>query len=249
MADGSELSGPALAREKANDYRNTVILQVVLFLVVLLLEDMSRLVGFPLNEQFLEVLFHLMVAVYMGLLWDMLRNFTRQRWVSRAVLATLIGAFFTLFVLDVFLGKAQFEAVGLRLFCHFAIFSVEMVTIVFAINDLFRGPRTAVDKLWGSACIYFMSALAFTSVYYSVLLINPLAFGRELSADSWALFEALYLSLNSLVGLDTVYPDSIRLVRNLVLTEGVWSELYMVLLIGRLLTKEDDLARSSQEKG
>ncbi len=92
-------------------------------------------------------------------------------------------------------------------------------------------------------------ALAFTSVYYSVLLINPLAFGRELSADSWALFEALYLSLNSLVGLDTVYPDSIRLVRNLVLTEGVWSELYMVLLIGRLLTKEDDLARSSQEKG
>lgn len=239
LGDGQELSGQALAQEKRNDYRKTVAFQVILLLTVLILDDLFKLIGLPLSEQFLELVFHLLVAIYMGLLWDILRNFTKKRWLTRTVLGILAVAFLTLFFIDVVLGRTQFQAVGARLVCHLSILGVELLTILYAIGDLFKGPRTAVDKLWGSACIYFMSALAFSSVYYSVLLMDPMAFGRELTSDSWALFEAVYLSLNSLVGLDTVYPDATRLVRNLALTEGVWSQLYMVLLIGRLLTKEE----------
>jgi len=52
-------------------------------------------------------------------------------------------------------------------------------------------------------------------------------------------FESMYLSFNALVGLDTSYPNASRLVRNLALIEGLWSQLYLVLLIGRLLTPSE----------
>ena len=128
----------------------------------------------------------------------------------------------------------------IRVLCHLGLTLVMVVVIAYAIADLFRSPRNTVDKLWGSACIYFMSGIAFASVLYGILLIDPNAFGPGFDPSrDYGYIESLYLSFNSLVGLDTAYPDAIRLVRNTALLEGAWGQLYLVLLIGRVLAPQE----------
>lgn len=240
-----ELSAPAygrwLAKEKRRDYRNAVLVQVLMMGSELLLEDTMQLVGWPLSLGFLKFFFYALSGIYLLLLWDMLRNFTLRRWLTHGVLGTLIVAFCSLFMVDVVLGGGEHQHAQLRFVCHFAFLLVQVVVIGFALRDLFQGSRRDEDKLWGSACLFFMSGFAFAGLFFCVLIKDPLAFGQPLPDTHWGLFEALYLSMTALIGLDNnAYQDCSRLVRNICLMEGAWSQLYMVLLIGRVMSGEGD---------
>lgn len=240
------MSGPLaaarslLVREKQKDYRNTVILQITILTVQLLLEDLLKLAGFNPPMWVLRPFFYGLSGIYLVFLWDLFRNFQPPRWLLRGCQVALILAFGVLVLLDVFLASGEYNKQGWRLACHLAVFGVQVVVISAALKDLFQGPRESADKLWGSACIYFMTGFAFAGFYYCVFLMNPLAFGKQLDSSAWGFFEALYLSLTTLIGLDNIYGDSIRLVRNATLVEGTWGQLYLVLLIGRLLAPEGE---------
>lgn len=241
MTEPAHTQDSWLSREKQRDYRNAVLLQVLILVSVLVLEDMAALFAWPLPVGVLKFFFYLLFGTYLLVLWDMLRNFTLKRWLTRAVLATLMLSFSALFFFDVVKGGTEQQHSHLRFFCHTMFFGVQVLVIGFALRDLFLGARRDVDKLWGSACLFFMSGFAFASLYFCVWLKDPLAFGHLLPETHWALFESLYLSLTALIGLDNnAYPDCSRLFRNINLLEGAWSQLYMVLLIGRLLTSDSE---------
>jgi hypothetical protein len=228
-----------LSQEKRRDYQKTVLLQLIILVCVLLLEDFCRLFAWPLPYTLLKLIFFGLFGLYLYALWDMLRNFTLRRWLIQAVATVIAGSLSTLFVVDVALDTTIRDYPTVRLLCHCALFLVQVVVAGFALRDLFSGSASEIDKLWGSACIFFMSGFVFGGLYFCVLLKDPLAFGQRLPEEYWGLFEALYLSLTALVGLDNnAYPDCTRLVRNIILMEGAWSQLYMVLLIGRLLSKD-----------
>lgn len=228
-----------LLQEKRRDYRWTVYVQMALLFSELALEDLARLFAWPIPLGLLKTLFFTLSGLYLLSLWDMLRNFTLKRWIIAGVLTTIGLAFSTLVVIDLFMSSTAQEHVGLRLACHLALWSVQMVVAGFALRDLFHGPGGDIDKLWGSACLFFMSGFVFTELYFCILIKDPMAFGHQLPLDYWGLFESLYLSLTALIGLDNnTYPDCSRLVRNLTLMEGAWSQLYLVLLIGRLMSKD-----------
>ena len=231
-----------LIREKQKDYRNTVILQIVILVVQLLIEDLFKLVGWAPPMTLLRPLFYALSGLYLIFLWDLFRNFQPPKWLMRSCQTAVLLAFACLVVLDVILGVGEVNGRGLRLASHLTVLAVQLVVVLAALRDLFRGPREAADKLWGSACIYFMTGFIFAGFYYSIFLVNPLAFGTKLSPDAWGFFEALYVSLTALVGMDNPYDQSIRLIRNTVLLEGTWGQLYLVLLIGRLLAPESEEA-------
>ena len=169
----------------------------------------------------------------------MLRNYTRSKVLVRLSYGLLGCAFLTMILVNLFFGPDLTHRPILRLVAHGILAAVQIEVIAFAIRDLFRGRHQSADRLWGSACIYFMSGFAFASLYATILMLEPAAFGKPLAPDAYVFFETMYLSFNALVGLDTSYPDATRLVRNLALLEGLWSQLYLVLLIGRLLTPEE----------
>jgi hypothetical protein len=232
-----------LTQEKNRDFRKTVLLQLVLLATVLLLEDLSRMFGWPIPVGGLKLLFFGLTGVYLYFLWDMLRNFTLRAWLIQGVFGLTTLAFLCLFLVDVMLGSSIAEYPDIRLACHTVLLGVQALVVGFALLHLLHGPQRDVDKLWGSACIFFMSGFVFGQLFFCVLLKDPMAFGHRLPDDYWGLFESLYLSLTALIGLDNnAYPDCSRLVRNIILLEGAWSQLYLVLLIGRLLSKEEPAA-------
>ncbi len=222
--------------EKKKDYRRAVLIQIVFLAFALMADEGLRLLGFPDRGFVFDAIFHVLGAIYLTALCDMLRNYTRSQWLVGASFLVLIVAFLIMVVVNLILSPSFSQRTTFLMLGHGMLALVQLEVIAFAIRDLFRSRHRADDRLWGSACIYFMSGFAFASLFATVLVVHPLAFGEKLPSEAYVFFETIYLSFNSLVGLDTSYPEATRLVRNLALVEGIWSQLYLVLLIGRLLT-------------
>ena len=234
--------------EKKKDYRRAVLLQILFLTASLLAADTLRLFHIEAGGFLFDTVFHGLAGIYLVALCDMLRNYTDSKLVV-SVSFGLLGVAFLILVAVNLIFSPSLDAAGLwRMVAHGILALIQLEVIAFAIRDLFRSRIRAADRLWGTACIYFMSGFAFASIYATILLMRPNAFGVPLDQEAYTYFETVYLSFNALVGLDTSYPQATRLVRNLCLVEGLWSQLYMVLLIGRLLTPGEG-GVSSQDSG
>jgi hypothetical protein len=231
----SEEETPAELEEKRKDYRNVVRVQLGLLLLALVGPDV--LPGGPRGPGWY---FYLGLSLaYMYLLWDLLRHLTRKAWIPRVVGIWMISIFVLgLTVNEVF--KVQGETFAAwNIFIHCAILAVEFLVMRMALVDLFTGTRTSADKIWASAAIYFMLGLAFANIFRMLHLGNPAAYGVAVNVDYTGYYEALNFSFSSLVGLDNAFPNSSHLFRNMRLLEGVLGQLYLVLLISRVLLTEE----------
>lgn len=225
-----------LAQEKLKDYRNTFILQAVLLVSMLTMKDVLNLIGLGRIENATWNVYLVLLAVYFYLLWDMLRNYATPRWLRRTALAIVVTTYAVNFVANGILNQ---QSVALNLGLFVAGLGIQALVMGYALGDLLQARRKTEDKLWGSACIYFMGGFAFATCYHILHLLDPGIFGVTMAADHLGLAEALYFSFNCLVGLDTAYPNAAHIVRNLAVLEGCWAQLYMVLLISRVLLPED----------
>jgi hypothetical protein len=236
MTEHPDIDSPQNEAEKKKDYRNAVFIQIAFLSLALLADDGLRLVGFGGRGVLFDSIFHVVGGIYLLALCDMLRNYTKAVWPVRISFALLAVAFSIMVGVNLIFEADYQTRTMLRMLAHSILALVQIEVIGFAIRDLFSSRHQASDRLWGSACIYFMSGFVFASLFATILMIEPSAFGERLAPDAYVFFETIYLSFNALVGLDTSYPEAKRLVRNLALVEGMWSQLYLVLLIGRLLT-------------
>jgi len=231
-------SGNELLREKQKDYRNVVIMQIVIVVSGLLMSE------FLINGSNLQIrklvitIFSGFGALYSFLLWDMLRNFTNQLWLIKLILIVLVAI-----VITGVLGEFPYYQIieinnrPLYLFIlHGALFPIEITIIGFAMRDIFSGKVLSPDKIWGAACIYLMIGISFGSLYDLIAILNPSSLGIKLELGMPSYTENIYYSFNVLGGLDTAYPNPINLVRNLGVIEAIWGNLFIVLIIGKLFT-------------
>ncbi len=241
------LSVNELLREKQKDYRNVVIMQIVIVVSGLLMSEFLSKESNPQVRKLVISIFSGFGAVYSFLLWDMLRNFTNQQWLIKLILIVLSAI-----VITGILGEFPYYQIieinnrPLYLFIlHGALFPIEVTIIGFAIRDIFSGKVLSPDKLWGAACIYLMIGISFGSLYDLISILNPSSLGVKLELGMPSYTENIYYSFNILGGLDTAYPNPIRLVRNIGVIEAVWGNLFVILIIGKLLT----MPRKSKKKG
>lgn len=228
----------ALIREKFRDYRNATFFQVALLLIALPLQDLLEDIGGPELARVAWFFFHAGVAGYAFFLVHILSHFTDRRDLLRATAALLVVAYAAGVVVNNtpalehlrFLGAGSF-IVGL---------GVQMMVVRFALRDVLVNRTHVWDKLWGSACIYLMVAFAFATLFHILQLLRPDLFGETVTADFETFYRAILLSLNSLFPVADVYPNASRLINNLRLLEGLWGQLYLVLLISGMLMPPDE---------
>jgi hypothetical protein len=232
------LNEEELQSEKLKDYRRVVSLQIIIVVFGMI---MSALFD-PGKKDFPGLLTNLLFSgfgvIYSFLLWDLLRNFTQNQYL-------IVSIFFTL-VLIVLVGLVvenpfvKIIAPDLRrpflLGIHGALFPIEILVIGFTIVDVFRGNFLSSERLWGAACIFLMIGISFASLYDLISIIHPGSLGVIIPLGLESYSECIYYSFNVLGGLDTAYPEPIKLIRNLGVIEAVWGNLFTVLIIGKLLT-------------
>jgi asparagine N-glycosylation enzyme membrane subunit Stt3 len=230
------LSRVELQREKLKDYRNIVLVQVIIVVFGLVLSE-------PLIEnsksdisKFIISIFSFFGAAYAFLLWDLLRNFTESRALVITILVVLSGIVVTGMLVE--FPYYQLVHVSDRqaylLAIHGLLFPIEITVIGFALRDIFSGEFMTSDKLWGAACIFIMIGISFGSLYDLITIMRPGSLGQNFELGLPNYSECVTYSFCILGGIDPGLAPA-RLIRNISVLEAVWGGLYGMLIIGKLL--------------
>jgi hypothetical protein len=179
-------------------------------------------------------------------MWDLLRNFTTQRWLINTYLGILVISIGT-----GILGEFPYYKIievsdrqSYLLVIHLLLFVIEVTVIGFAIRDIFTGDYLTPDKLWGAACIFLMIGISFGSLYDLLCIIRPGSLGEPVEMGLPSYSECVAHSMSILGGADPGHPNASKLIKNLSVIEAVWSNLFVVLIIGKLM----GLPRPPQEE-
>jgi hypothetical protein len=230
-------SGAERSREKQKDYRNVVIIQIIIIVFGLTLSEFLMEGSHSPAGKLVITVFSTFAATYAFLQWDLLRNFTSNKILIYTILVALI-AIIIAGVLEEFPYYTVIDVPNRQLyllFLHGFLFPIEVTVIGFAIRDIFSGEFLTPDKLWGAACIFLMIGISFGSLYDLICIIRPGSLGKDIELGFTNYSECVTYSLSILGGQDPGYPDSSRLIRNISVIEAVWSNLFVVLVIGKLM--------------
>jgi hypothetical protein len=225
------------SKEKQKDYRNTVILQILIVVLGLTLSEPVISDPYSSVSKLIISMFLTFSAIYFFLLADMLRNFTDNR-------VLILGTYIALAVLFFSGALVEFPYYQILhvpdrriflLFLHGLLFPIEVTIIGFAIRDIFSGGYLTPDKLWGAACVYLMIGISFGSFYHIIDMVAPASMGvtQELGLPNYS--ECIAYSFSVLGGVDSGTTGTSHFVRNVSVLEGIWGALYSMLIIGKLL--------------
>jgi hypothetical protein len=234
--------GDALMNEKQRDFRNVVILQISIIVSALLLKDGLDLMGMENSYVFRDFFFLALGGFYVMVLWDMLRNFTQSAFIIYTLFVVIVGTYILTLVTVNPLYKlfaTESEQQPYLLFIHSILFLVEGTTIYFAILDIFTGNKMSQEKLWGSACIYLMIAISFGSLYDLINILKPGSMGTPLAMGLESYTACVAYSMSILGGQDPPFQNAVPLIKGIGIVESVWGNLFIVLLVGRLLGQPD----------
>lgn len=229
--------GNELQREKQKDYRNVVLLQIVIIVLGLTLSEFVLQGTHTAAAKLVITIFSCFGALYSFLLWDLLRNFTSKRWLINLYLFILVASIGT-----GILGEFPYYTIlhvsdrqSYLLVIHSLLFLIEITVISFAIRDIFTGEFLTPDKLWGSACIFLMIGISFASLYDLLCIIRPGSLGEPVEMGLPSYSECVAHSMSILGGADPGHPNASKLIKNISIIEAVWSNLFVVLIIGKLM--------------
>jgi len=227
----------ALSLEKQRDYRNIVIVQVIIIVFGLTLTEFLSGGSRTAIAKPIITIFSVFGVTYAFLLWDLLKNFTESKFLIRLYFLILLGIT-VMGALVEFPYYTILEVPNRQLYLltiHGLLFPIEITVISFAIRDLFSGEFLSPDKLWGAACVFLMTGISFGSLYDLICIIRPGSLGKEIESGLPNYAECVTYSLSILGGADGGYPNVSRLIRNISVLEAVWSNLFVVLIIGKLM--------------
>jgi hypothetical protein len=230
------LSKLELQKEKAKDYRNVVVIQILLVVLGLvlyepLLEDSKSDIS-----KFIITLFSSFGALYAFLLWDLLRNFTNNGILIIVILILLLG----IVIAGILVEFPYYQLIQVDdrqtylLILHGVLFPIEVTVIGFGIRDLFSAGFITSDKLWGAACVFLMVGISFGSLYDLISIARPGSLGIDIELGLPNYSECVTYSFSVLGGVDSDLKPS-RLIKNISIIESVWGVLYAMLIIGKLL--------------
>lgn len=226
-----------LQREKQKDYRNIVTIQIIIIVLGLTLSDFLLSGSHTPGGKFVTTLFSFFGAVYAFLLWDLLRNFTKSKLLIDTIFVVLI-AIVVIGTLVEFPYYKILEVPDRQLYLlgiHSLLFPIEVTVISFAIRDIFTGEYLTPDKLWGAACVFLMIGISFGSLYDLICIIRPGSLGESIELGLANYGECVTYSFSILGGMDPGHPGALKLIRNISVIESVWGNLFVVLVIGKLM--------------
>jgi hypothetical protein len=229
-----------LAKEKLDDFKGVIVVQVCLIGAAMIVREVLHLVQVPEWDKISEILFFGILGFYTWRMWDMLRNYTRNRWLLIGLLVLIMGTYFEgLVVVNPFfplVTGTPFRIVTFIIMLTLMI--VEVSVIYFTVIEMFRREHMTVEeRLFGAACIYLIIGIAFGSAYEMVCIIDYTSIPMGVALGSQHFMNSIAYSILVMGGVDNPYPGSHALIQNLSAIESVIGNLFIVFVVGRLLYK------------
>ncbi len=233
-------TGKELTDEKIHDFKRLTLVQGFI-IVSLFLLDLFTYLDFPYHIELAESVFFMALGIYVFLLWDMLRNYTSHKTLILLNFIFIMGVFFIgLIVANPFVHMEATPMYRILLASvQLCLLAVECTVIFFTLMEFFKKDLSMTMRLWGAACIYLMIGLAFGSIYEMVCILNIQCMGVDIPLQTLALMKRYEFSLMVLSGMTTPYNNPTGMIYSLGTIEAVWGQLFIVLIVGRLLMKNE----------
>lgn len=231
------LSGKELTDEKIQDFKTLLIAQGLIVLSLFLLNFFSWL-QFPYYIEASETFFFGALGLYAFQLWDMLRNYTNSPALILTNFIFIMGMFLIGFIaVNPFVPMPVTPAYKFVLILvQVCLLGVECTVIYFTLIEFFKRDLGMPMRLWGAACIYLMIGFAFGSAYEIICILEVQCLGVSVPLRTIAFMMRYEFSLMVLGGMDNPYQVA-GMVLSLGTVEALCGQLFVVLIVGRLLMK------------
>ena len=212
---------------------------LVMLLAVTMLSPFTAY--YPTADRVLDVAVLLMIISAVGAVW-------RHRFLS--VIALIIGLASFVGLLIQIVGHIEYG----RSISFALRFAFTILVTVSIFGDVLRSKRVTMDTVFGACSVYLLMAVSWANVYLLMETVSPESFqlalssGEDVVNNVGAAGSQLYYF--SLITLTTVgYGDILPLTapaRSLAALEGVVGQLYIAVIIARLVALEVSARMSGQ---
>jgi hypothetical protein len=235
------LAGKELSDEKTQDFKRLIIAQAAIIGSLFLLELFTRL-AFPYHVQISESIFFGGLGFYVFFLWDMLRNYTSSRKIILLNFIFIMGVFLIgVVAVNPFIPMPVTSAYRIVLASiQVCLLAVECTVIYFTLIEFFKKDLGMSMRLWGAAAIYLMIGLAFGSAYELLCILEIQCMGVDIPLQTMGLMKRFEFSLMVLSGMDSPYGNANGMIFSLGTIEALWGQLFVVLIVGRLMMKSEN---------
>jgi hypothetical protein len=229
---------PQITSERLKGYKWILAGQISIAIIFLFAYELFDRYPFPNWQPFLVGIIGIMMMAMNILSYELIKDLTDNKIVQKTVLLFL----WTGVLLGIVTGMGIIESKSFL----YKIFSASSVSLSFVsfiillfymINDIFKEKHDIIYRLWGSASIYMLIGSTFGLFFTLLEIIIPNEFMINTPFDIFHFIPCYNFSFYNLAGIDCPFENFSMLVRNIAVIESIFSNLYIVLVVGRLLSK------------
>jgi hypothetical protein len=230
---------PQKIAERMKDYKMLLTGQVAVLINYLVVYQIFVRYPFPNSENIFLVIM-MVISIAMNVIaYTLLSDLTNSKFIRYLVIVLIsLGIFLAIFVSSPFAPThivwLQRLLVTLSPAFAFSAFSILMYLMIY---DIFKEKHDILYRLWGSASIFLLIGVLFGTVFFILEIIFPEEYGLHAFPDIHQFIKCYTLSFYTLSGVDQPFENLSVMVRNICVIESIFSNLYIILLVGRLLSK------------
>lgn len=229
---------PQITKERLKGYKLILFGQLTVLVSFLFVYELFHRYPFAGWQPLLLAVIGLIMIVMNILSYQLMKDLTDNIFLQKMVFNFLwLGLLLPLFIgfgfieSDTFLYKA-ISAISVS----FSILAF-IFLLYFMIFDIFNEKHDIIYRLWGSASIYLLIGSVFGLLYTLLEIFIPNEFQIDTPYDIFHTIPLYNFSFYNLAGIDCPYEGFSLLVKNVAVIETIFSNLYIVLVVGRLLSK------------
>jgi len=119
---------------------------------------------------------------------------------------------------------------------HLATILISIAMSYHILKDIFSSRKTKMDHIWGAVVTYFFGIMIFSDIYEFGCLFQPGLLGEQYVIGMPNYINCILFSVNAASGLDSLYPEAHGVLKNLSNVEHIVSNLFLIVILGRLLS-------------
>lgn len=228
-----------LRLKKSNVYGRMLFICLLLSVAVILSSESQFLFEGPLLGPKIG---GLITSVFQVIVWAYYVLLTRLLGYSKRSVNLVFGAFIlSIFVvfyvsnpfLDVVHDEYKPLVYGL---CHGGTILLNVFMAFIILKDIFGSQETHSDHIWGAIVVYVMMIMVFADIYEVISLYTPGFLGTYFEMGWPNYTQIIMYSINAASGMDALFPNAHPLLLKLGNLQNIISNLYLIVILGRLLS-------------
>lgn len=219
-------------------YKSLLLGQISVLFIFLFVFELGQRYPFPNWEKYLLGTVSVIMLFLNILTYWLIKELTSSKLVQYFIVGLIwIGVSISVLIgLEFIDPQHEFYTESLILSFTCNIISYGLL-LLYMLVDIFKEKHEISYRLWGSASIYLLYGALFGLIYSLLEILIPQEFMITVHLDIFRIVPCYTLSFYTLSGIDSAFENFSLLVTNLSVIEALFSNLFIVLVVGRILAK------------